>query len=79
MAQIATAMPPAVIYVSCNPATLARDARTLHDAGYLLVSARPIDQFLWSARLESVSSFAADFNHAIGELGAIRLPLVGNL
>ena len=25
--------------------------------GYLLVSARPIDQFLWSARLESVSSF----------------------
>ena len=57
MTQIATAMPPAVIYVSCNPATLARDARTLHDAGYLLVSARPIDQFLWSARLESVSSF----------------------
>jgi 23S rRNA (uracil1939-C5)-methyltransferase len=57
MTQIATAMPPAVIYVSCNPATLARDARILHDAGYLLVSARPIDQFLWSARLESVCSF----------------------
>jgi 23S rRNA (uracil1939-C5)-methyltransferase len=57
MAQIAAAMPPFVIYVSCNPATLARDARALHRAGYHLVSARPIDQFLWSARLESVCSF----------------------
>jgi 23S rRNA (uracil1939-C5)-methyltransferase len=57
MAQIVAAMPPLVIYVSCNPATLARDARTLHLAGYQLVSARPIDQFLWSARLESVCCF----------------------
>jgi 23S rRNA (uracil1939-C5)-methyltransferase len=57
MVQIAVARPPLVIHVSCNPATLARDARTLHHAGYQLVSARPIDQFLWSERLESVCSF----------------------
>ncbi len=54
-AQIAAAKPPVVIYVSCNPATLARDARTLRQAG-LSADRRPtpVDQFLWSARLESV-------------------------
>ena len=56
-AVIAAAKPPRVIYVSCNPAVLARDARMLHDAGYQLLSATPIDQFLWSARLESVCVF----------------------
>lgn len=58
IAQIAAAKPPRVIYVSCNPAALARDARALHQAGYRLLSASPIDQFLWSARLESVCVFA---------------------
>lgn len=57
MAQIAAAKPGRVIYVSCNPSVLARDARALHQAGYRLLSATPIDQFLWSARLESVCSF----------------------
>ena len=52
IAQIASAKPPRVIYVSCNPAALARDARVLRQAGYRLLSATPIDQFLWSARLE---------------------------
>ena len=47
-----------VIYVSCNPAALARDAATLRAAGFALLSASPIDQFLWSARLESVCVFA---------------------
>jgi 23S rRNA (uracil1939-C5)-methyltransferase len=58
-AQIAAAKVPVVIYVSCNPATLARDARLLHRAGYRLRAATPIDQFLWSERLESVCVFAA--------------------
>jgi 23S rRNA (uracil1939-C5)-methyltransferase len=57
-AQIAAAKVPVVIYVNCNPATLSRDARLLHQAGYRLVSSHPIDQFLWSARLESVAVFA---------------------
>ncbi len=57
MAQIAAAKPARVIYVSCNPAVLARDARLLHDAGYKLLAATPVDQFLWSARLESVCVF----------------------
>lgn len=46
-----------VIYVSCNPVALARDAAPLRRAGFSLTSATPIDQFLWSARLEAVACF----------------------
>jgi 23S rRNA (uracil1939-C5)-methyltransferase len=56
--QVAAAKIPVVIYVSCNPATLARDARTLRQAGYRLTAAQPIDQFLWSGESESVCAFA---------------------
>jgi 23S rRNA (uracil1939-C5)-methyltransferase len=58
VAQIAAAKVPVVVYVSCDPATLGRDARLLSQAGYRLTAATPIDQFLWSARLESVCVFA---------------------
>ena len=46
-----------IIYVSCNPAALARDGRVLLQAGYQVESMAAIDQFLWSARVESVVSF----------------------
>lgn len=46
-----------VIYVSCNPTALGRDARALFSAGYRLEAVTAIDQFLWSARVESVSVF----------------------
>ena len=49
-----------VIYVSCNPAALMRDARVLQAAGYALSQATPIDQFLWSAAVESVCVFSLD-------------------
>jgi 23S rRNA (uracil1939-C5)-methyltransferase len=55
--QIAAAGIATVVYVSCNPATLSRDARVLRLAGYKLASVTAIDQFLWSARVESVSVF----------------------
>ena len=45
--------------VSCNPATLARDARILIDGGYRLTRVLPVDQFLWSAEIEAVAAFAA--------------------
>jgi 23S rRNA (uracil1939-C5)-methyltransferase len=57
VAPIAAAGVPRVIYVSCDSATLARDARVLGAAGYRVLAATPIDQFLWSARLESVVVF----------------------
>jgi 23S rRNA (uracil1939-C5)-methyltransferase len=53
--EIVRAKPPVVIYVSCNPATLSRDLKPLAESGYHLKSATAIDQFLWSARLESVT------------------------
>jgi 23S rRNA (uracil1939-C5)-methyltransferase len=55
--EIAASTSKRVIYVSCNPAALARDATTLREAGFRLLAATPIDQFLWSARLESVVVF----------------------
>ena len=41
--------------VSCNPATLARDARILVDGGHRLVKVIPVDQFLFSAEIEAVA------------------------
>jgi len=57
IAEIAASGVRRVIYVSCNPATLGRDAGLLRVAGFRVLSALPVDQFLWSARLESVVVF----------------------
>jgi 23S rRNA (uracil1939-C5)-methyltransferase len=43
--------------VSCNPATFARDARILTDAGFTLQRVLPVDQFLWSPHVELVGVF----------------------
>ena len=44
-----------VVAVSCNPATLARDARILIDAGFKLGQVTPIDQFVYSPHVEAVA------------------------
>jgi len=54
---LATSSIPVIASVSCNPATFARDARTLIDGGYRLESVTPLDQFLWSPHIELVGIF----------------------
>ena len=54
---LARSVVPVVAYVSCNPATFARDARLLVDGGYTLESVTPIDQFLFSDHVELVALF----------------------
>ncbi|MBS0412570.1 MAG: class I SAM-dependent RNA methyltransferase, partial [Proteobacteria bacterium] len=57
-AQVAKSAVARVIGVSCNPATFARDARVLVDAGFRLERVLPVDQFLWSPHIELVSVFS---------------------
>lgn len=46
-----------VVAVSCNPASLARDARILIDGGLKLQSLTPVDQFVFSPHIEAVAVF----------------------
>jgi 23S rRNA (uracil1939-C5)-methyltransferase len=47
-----------IAYVSCNPATFARDAKLLVDSGYKLDWVRPVGQFRWSTHVELAAAFS---------------------
>ena len=56
--EIANSKVARVVSVSCNPATFARDAKVLTDAGFRLERVLPVDQFLWSPHIELVGVFS---------------------
>ncbi len=55
---IAASAVPRIAYVSCNPSTFARDAKTLLEDGYRLDWVKPVGQFRWSTHVELVAAFS---------------------
>jgi 23S rRNA (uracil1939-C5)-methyltransferase len=49
--------PELFVYVSCDPATLARDGKRLRRGGYELIQSTPFDMFPHTYHIESVSLF----------------------
>ena len=57
VAQLAASKVLRIAYVSCNPSSWARDAKTLVAGGYRLAELRPVGQFRWSTHVELASLF----------------------
>jgi 23S rRNA (uracil1939-C5)-methyltransferase len=51
---LAEMQPHRIVYVSCNPATLARDLKYLCGQGYKAAEVQPVDMFAWSGHVECV-------------------------
>jgi tRNA/tmRNA/rRNA uracil-C5-methylase (TrmA/RlmC/RlmD family) len=56
-AALAAAMPARIVYVSCDPAALARDAAVFAEHGYRLRHAQPLDLFPMTHHVETVATF----------------------
>ena len=56
--ELASSTVPIIAYVSCNPATFARDAKKLVAGGYTLDWVQPVGQFRWSTHIELVGRFS---------------------
>lgn len=57
---VLTCRPRTIVYVSCNPETLARDARFLVKGGYKAIKAIPVDMFPHTEHCECVMKFVLE-------------------
>lgn len=55
VAAVASMLPPRIVYVSCNPATLARDVSRFEALGYTLTAATAVDMFPRTSHVECVA------------------------
>ena len=54
LSSVVKLQPEKVVYISCNPETLARDLKYLAKKGYRAVTAVPEDQFPWTEHVETI-------------------------
>jgi len=54
---VAKASPRRIIYISCHPASQARDAALLHELGYDITRCQPYDMFCQTAQVENLLCF----------------------
>ena len=59
---IVKSAPRRVVYVSCDPGTLARDIRFLTESGYRFAECTPVDQFPWTSHVECVTLLEKTLN-----------------
>ena len=54
MDSLALLKPKKIVYISCNPETLARDLEYLGKKGYRALECYPVDMFCWTEHVETV-------------------------
>ena len=59
---VVKAAPERIVYVSCDPATLARDIKWLGEHGYEFKEATPCDMFPWTGHVETVVLLSRETN-----------------
>ena len=63
---VCTLMPSRVVYISCNPVTLARDLKVLTTHGYRAVKATPVDMFPCTEHVETVVLMSREQKYICG-------------